>query len=345
MQSNFTKIVQKAWEDYGALIKIKDITDISVRVSTNHVYKITFEDRTFIIAKLSYFGKYEHFVEDHSIINTLSINLPSPFDNFLSRSLMKKGKLYVYRHQNEEVDVWVVFYKPVKIKQLLPARLGEKKIKKLGKQIAYFHKACYSVRNTLLPSSKSVESDILGLLDILKTKKGQLKHGAHESEIKRQADLLFESMIKYETDKIERIPVFVDWNIGNFSVTSTFQLFSRWDYDWFRMSSRILDFYFFARVVSDVGDRTVWSYNISPLMEDRFILFLKSYHKIYPLTEKEIRLLKTTYRFFILNYVIKYGHYFFHEPYAMKLQREAFESYFPSIDTFDADKLLNALGI
>ena len=112
------------------------------------------------------------------------------------------------------------------------------------------------------------------------------------------------------------------------------------------MSSRMLDFYFISRVVSDIGDRTVFTYNIGPLMEDRFILFLKEYHKIYPLTENEIRFLKEVYRFFILNYVVKDGRYFFHEIYASKLQKEAYESYFPSIDTeFDAEKLLTALNI
>ena len=80
-------------------------------------------------------------------------------------------------------------------------------------------------------------------------------------------------------------------------------------------------------------------------MEERFIIFLKAYHKIFPFSENEIRLLKEVYRFFILNYVIKDGRYFFHEIYATKLQREAYESYFPNVDKFDAEKLLKALKI
>jgi hypothetical protein len=44
--------------------------------------------------------------------------------------------------------------------------------------------------------------------------------------------------------------------------------------------------------------------------------------------------------------VIKDGRYFFHEIYASKLQKEAYESYFPRIDKdFDAEKLLKALDI
>jgi hypothetical protein len=142
------------------------------------------------------------------------------------------------------------------------------------------------------------------------------------------------------------IPVFIDWNIGNFSVTNKLELYSRWDYDWFRMSYRMMDFYFFSRVVSDAGDRTVFSYRINTMMEDRFILFLQEYHKVNPLTADEIYFLKEAYRFFILNYVIKDGSYFFSEQYAKKLQAEAFEIYLPSIDTeFNADKLLSALKI
>jgi hypothetical protein len=136
------------------------------------------------------------------------------------------------------------------------------------------------------------------------------------------------------------------WNIGNFSVTGEGKLYSRWDYDWFRVAPRMLDFYFFSRVVSDIGDRTVFSYMPDPLMEDRFLFFMKEYHKTYPLTEIEIRFIKEAYRFFILNYVIKDGRYFFHEMYANKLQKEAYEVYFASIDKiFNAERLLKALKL
>ena len=342
---DFTKIVQDAWEDYDASRKIRSVVDISAMVSTNHVYKVSLENKSFVIAKLSYFGKYEHFVEDHTIINSLSNNLPYPFENLLSRSLIKGNQLFVYHHSDDLIDAWVVFYRPIKIKNRLPRRLDETQIQKLGKEFGQFHKACYSIRNTLLHSSKTLKTDIEHLLEILHSDVGKFEHRGKEAEIEKQSAALFTNLDALGFDAWERIPVFVDWNIGNFSVTSSFKLFSRWDYDWFRISSRMMDFYFLSRVVSDVGDRTVFTYNIGPLMEDRFILFLKSYHKIFPLTEMEIRLLKEVYRFFILNYVIKDGRYFFHEIYATKFQKEAYESYFPSIDQFDAEKLLKALNI
>lgn len=345
MQINFPEIVREAWDNYDPWGKIKTITDISVRVSTNYVYKIDFENRAFVIAKLSYFGKFEHFLEDHTIINSLSNNLPYPYDNTISRSLMLGAETYVYRYKKLGADVWVVFYRPVKVRKRLPARLEEKTIQKLGESVAHFHKACHSVRNTLPPSSKTFKSDIESLKSYLKTSNGKIEHRGRMDELERQSDLLLENTDKLNSDKLHRIPVFVDWNIGNFSVTSSNKIYSRWDYDWFRMSSRMMDFYFFSRVVSDVGDRTVWTYNVDPLQEDRFILFLKSYHSVYPLSETEILSLKEVYRFFILNYVMKEGRYFFHDVYADKLQNEAIDSYFPNIDKFKPEILLRALNL
>jgi len=328
---DFTAIVKEAWDAYDSTREIVRITDISAKVSTNHVYRITFRDRTFIVAKLSYFGKYEHFVEDHTIINSLSNNLPAPFENFLARSLMKGNSLFVYRFQNEILDAWVVFYRPIAIKKRLPRRLDEEQIAKLGEQVAMFHKACNNIRNTLPGSSKTLKVDIDHLLRILETEYGHYEHMMHIDEIKKQSSLFIENSLQLNADEFKKIPVFIDWNIGNFSVSSSSKLFSRWDYDWFRMGSRMLDFYFLSRVVSNVGDRTAFSYNIGPLMEKRFLLFLKSYHEVYPLTEPEIRFLKEAYRFFILNYVIKDGRHFFHEIFALKLQKEAYDIYLPSI--------------
>jgi len=51
---------------------------------------------------------------------------------------------------------------------------------------------------------------------------------------------------------------------------------------------------------------------INPFSFFNWRLFLKNYHEVYPLMEGEIRFLKEAYRFFILNYVIKNGRYFFH---------------------------------
>jgi Ser/Thr protein kinase RdoA (MazF antagonist) len=343
---DYSFIIRKAWEGYDASKTIRDIEDISAMVSTNHVYRITFDDDDIIIAKLSYFGKFEHFKEDHRIIQTLAINLLYPFENFLARSLQKNNRVYIYHHKHGKTDAWVVFYNPTRILQRLPRRLDENHIKKLGQQVGKFHKACSRVKNVLPKSSKTLRTDISALLQQIEADPKQFGTGMQADFLKYHCETFLKNRSKYNMSSFEIIPVFIDWNIGNFSVTPNLDLYSRWDYDWFRMSYRLLDFYFFSRVVSDIGDRTVFSYVINTMMEDRFILFLKEYHKVNPLTADEIRFLKEAYRFFILNYVIKDGKHFFSEQYAKKLQAEAFDIYLPSVDRdFDAEKIIEALKL
>ncbi|HJP32717.1 MAG TPA: hypothetical protein QGF95_19395, partial [Candidatus Latescibacteria bacterium] len=78
---------------------------------------------------------------------------------------------------------------------------------------------------------------------------------------------------------------------------------------------------------------------------DRFLLFLRAYHEVFPLTEAEVRFLPEAYRFFILNYVIKYGQYFFHDIYASRLQKEAYRTYLPQLTRLDVDRLLATLSL
>jgi Ser/Thr protein kinase RdoA (MazF antagonist) len=342
---DFNAIVRSAWDAYDSSRKLLHIEDISAKVSTNHVYRMNLSDKTSIVAKLSYFGRYEHFVEDHSIINSLSNNLPNPFEDVLSRSLMKGSELFVYRHKEGPADVWVVFYRPIKTRHKLPKRLNEEQIVTFGNQMGQFHAACEKVRHTLPPSSKTLMVDIDDLLVYLGTDEGRFEHFMYRDLIIEHAEKFKQNFAHLGADKLTRIPVFMDWNIGNFSVTKTFRLYSRWDYDWFRGSSRMLDFYFFARVVSDIGDRTMFTYNVDILMHERFKLFLRSYHRVNPLSEQEILFLKEAYRFFLLTYVVKYGRFFFHELFANTLQKETFETHLPGLDDqFDASCLMDILN-
>jgi hypothetical protein len=343
---NYPAIIEEAWAGFDSSKTIVNIEDISAKVSTNHVFRIRLDNDDVVIAKLSYFGKYEHFKEDHRIIQALSSNLLFPFENVLAKSLMKNNQVYTYRYQKGLIDTWVVFYNPIRTKEKLPRRLDEDQIKGLAVQMAKLHKACFRANTVLPKSSKKLRTDIQSLLDILETETGEYEHRMHIDFLKEQCATFIKNTNKLGVINFDMMPVFVDWNIGNFSMNENFELYSRWDYDWFRVSTRIMDFYFFSRVVSNIGDRATFSYVIGPLMEDRFMIFLKEYHKIYPLTENEVRFMKEAYRFFILNYVIKYGRYFFHRTYAIRLQKEAYEIYFPSIEKeFDADKILRTLGI
>lgn len=345
VEIDFLSICKQAWVEYDATRPIKKVTDISAKVSTNHVYKIDLMDKSFVIAKLSYFGKYDDFVEDHTIVNILGNNLPYPFDNVLSRSLMKGSDIFIYRHLTSEIDAAVVFYRPVSIKKRPPKRLSEEEIVKLGKEMAKFHKSCYSIRHTLPVGSKSLKRDISLIKSYVQTEKDNWLSEKHKLLILDQCSAYLNSVAKFKFSKKERIPVFIDWNIGNFSVTSSFRLYSRWDYDWFRTSSRVLDFYFLSRVVSDLGDRTLFTYNVHTLGEPRFKTFLKAYHEIFPLSKDEVLMIKEAYRFFILNYVIRHGDYFFNEHHAYKLKKEALDIHLPAIDEFDAMELVEFLEL
>lgn len=340
---DFNTIIRLAWAKFNSNREIEGIEDVSAKVSTNHVFKVSLTGGGFVIAKLSHFGRHEYFVEDHKIINALANNLLFPFDQFIARSLIKGNEVFTYRYKRSGIDVWVVFYNPVRIKKKLPKKLDDKGIRKVGRELARFHLACQSVASELPESSKSMKTDLIDFKNEIISDPDEATHTLYKDEILWQCDLFLENSVKLGYDEMERIPVFVDWNIGNFSVDSRYKFYSRWDYDWFRVSPRAMDFYFWARVVREEGDQTVFSYLIDPLMEENFVMFLKAYHSIYPLTENEILFIKEAYRFFILHYVVRLGNYFFLSHYAQKLINEAFTMYFRNINKFDANVLLKIL--
>jgi len=343
---NLIPIIENGWYSYNPKRCIRKIEDLSVNVSTNKVFKITFKDKTFVFAKVSNFGKFENFKEDHQIINVLANNLERPYDHFLSSSLMKGDQLYLYRHEDEFIDVWMVFYRAVRIKNILPKRLDDEQVRTLGKEVAKFHKICDEMTPVLPLSSKTLIKDIHHLLRRLEKPDSKIRFVGFNELIKEHCHIFLENAIHLGYNHLTKIPVFVDWNIGNFSVRDNNTLFSRWDYDWFRMSSRVLDFYSFSRVCSDIGDKTDFSYTFSQLNEPRFLEFLKEYHKVFPLTHNEILFMKEAYRFFILNYVISNGRFFFSDNYARKLQREAYEQHLPNLDKgFHAEPILKALKL
>jgi Ser/Thr protein kinase RdoA (MazF antagonist) len=344
--TDFTAIVREAWAAYDPSTPALGIEDISAQVSTNHVYKVTLAGRRFVVGKVSYFGKYEHFREDHTIINTLAKTLQPPYTRLLARALRQQGEVFTYRQKGGEIDVWVVFYNPIRIHNRFPRRLEPADIQRFGGEMARFHRACADAVPHLPLSSKTLEWDIRELLERVTTAEWGTATEDERGAIRTQCQLFLAGHEACGAGRFLKMPVFVDWNIGNFSLDDSGALFSRWDYDWFRMSSRMLDFYFFSRVVSDRGDRTTFSYVVDTLTEPRFLLFLKAYHAVYPLEAGEVRFLKEAYRFFILNYVIKYGRHFFRPRYADQLQSEAFTRYFPEVDVrFDADLLLNHLSL
>jgi hypothetical protein len=167
--------------------------------------------------------------------------------------------------------------------------------------------------------------------------------------VRRHAHLFLERLDDLGYDDTPRIPVLIDWNLGNFSVdtdpndSNSFRLFSRWDYDWFRIESRLLDFYFLSRVSSRTGDRTTFTYAPHTLLEPRFKRFLRAYHAEYPLAPEEVLFLKEAYRFFLLNYVVREGRHFFRHDFWQHLLHDAVDVHLPSLDDVDLTPLLAEL--
>jgi len=123
--------------------------------------------------------------------------------------------------------------------------------------------------------------------------------------LKYHCDLFLKNRSKYDMKSSEIIPVFIDWNMATSRSTIVRTLLARGTMigsEWAIVCSIL----FFSRVVSDIGDRTVFSYGII-LWWSRFILFLQEYHKVTRFTDNEIRFMREAYRFLYWNYVIKDG--------------------------------------
>lgn len=322
--------------------EIVSMQDLSPGVSTNYVYRILLQSGEIVYAKWSRFGKFEHFVEDHEIIAAMQELLPPRYTHFLTRTMEHNGRPFIFPSQEGRRDSWVAFYYPIEIKNRLPKRLNEELIGALAHELAYFHLSCSSIARDLPQSTKSTSSEIEALVSYLETD-NKIEPDTR-SLLLQQCDLFLKFNASVHKDAVLNIPVFVDWNIGNFSVTDDCQFYSRWDYDWFRMTSRMMDFYFFARVVSDVGDRSDFTYEIDVMQESRFKLFIKKYHQVFPLSDLDLQMLPQLYRFFLLNYVIKFGNAFFKNYFAKKLELDVLNTHFSSIDDFDWRKLKSVLS-
>ena len=337
--NDYQNIIRYAWRAYDHTREIESIEDISARVSTNTVYKVKLVDGNVVIAKVTLFGSFENFAEDHTIINVLANNLPVRYGDFLSRAMMKGQNLFFHRHIDERQDCWVIFYRPIHIEENPPKRFTLDQVRQLGREMAGLHRDCTLVTNTLPQSSRDMTTDVNALLDRAKT-----DYPEHYELIERQCRTFLENTYRINIHGFRKIPVFIDWNIGNFSVDRMGQLSSRWDYDWFRMSTRVADFYFLSRVVSDAGDKTAFTYEIDRLLEPRFLEFLKAYHAVFPLSRPEVNFIKESYRFFLLNYVLRLGRYFFQPTIAQKLAHDVIHHHLPTIEEkFDVNPILEAL--
>ena len=326
--------------------ELSHVENVSMTVSTNRVYRLHSKAGQELFAKLSSYGSYVHFREDHQLIHQWLTHLRhTAYEHFLAPIAVRDGKPFTFRKNQE----WVAFYHKVPFYDFLPKRLSDGQVDALGRELALFHRESDRVANYMDGSWKSTGSDIGRLYDLLATPEFQHSRGMTEQEadmVRAHCDQFLERAGALGYHRMRRIPVLVDWNITNFSVGldgDGFKFFSRWDYDWFRLEPRVMDFYFCARVVRNEGDRTVFSYTAEPYFEPRFLRFLRAYHQTFPLQETDVLYIREAYRFFLLNYVLRVGEHFFRPDICARLQREAIDDYLPSFDRWDFSQLLEAI--
>ena len=353
--SEYRHALDAAWSDFGDTRSIVGIDDTSPNVSTNSVFRLHLSDGTHVFAKVSSYGSYFLFAEDHDrLFRCTQLIQGTRFENFLAPVLAKTqvgsaDRPYTWYDGN----LWVAFYGEAAKRNMLPPQLNREQSRCLAQEIAHFHLACDSISTEIPATSNSIKSDAIHLLDLLSSPFAPRNFSLPPEHIgvlhRHTHDFLME-LENIHYDAWKRIPVLVDWNLGNFSVdihssaTQPFSLFSRWDYDWFRVESRLLDFYFLSRVSSSTGDRTQWSYSPHTLVEPEFVEFIRAYHEVFPLTEADIRFLPEAYRFFILNYVVREGARFFRPDLCTKFRSNAARSYLPAIEKLDLTPLLRAIA-
>jgi Ser/Thr protein kinase RdoA (MazF antagonist) len=327
------------------------------------VYRVHLDDGQAVIAKFSSYGSYFLFCEDHDRIHRCKRLLyATRYRNFLADALTVRAAPGVAQpgapgdtpdHDPNRVftyydgRLWAAFYEELERKASLPKILTDAQIDCLGREMALFHLECARLAPNVPLTSKSLKSDAIHLLEMVTDRHSAARFALDPDElevVRRHAHEFLTELERISYDYWAKIPVLIDWNLGNFSVDvkpdGQFSFFSRWDYDWFRIEPRMLDFYFLSRVSSSTGDRTHFTYSPHTLVEPRFQRFLAAYHAVYPMTEVEVRFLKECYRFFVLNYVIAEGDHFFVEDLWRRLQKEAVHRYLPLVDALDLTPLL-----
>lgn len=336
--------LEAAWNGYGDPREIESVDEVSADVSTNRVYRLHLEDGSTIISKVSSYGSYFLFYEDHDrLARCARLLRPTRFGGMLAEILTTDGHLYTWYDQH----MWAVFYTDVPRRDALPSVLGVDQIRNLGREMAEFHLACTDIAPALPAGSKTIKSDAIHLLELLESPFAPRNFDLAPESIGilwRHTHQFLERLITVGYDEWTKIPVLIDWNLGNFSVDTrsdgSFRLYSRWDYDWFRIEPRLLDFYFLSRVSSATGDRTQFTYGPHTLVEPTFLEFLDAYCDVSPLSDDELSFLPEVYRFFILNYVIREGARFFRPDLCAMFRRDAVTTYLPALERLDPSPLL-----
>ena len=105
---DYAQIIKLAWKEFdGDRHEIKGVFDVSAQVSTNHVYKISFYLREPVFAKLSEYGNFEDFREDHIIYNDGKARgkpFPDLFNNAIRVLGIAKEQITVFEDSTSGID-------------------------------------------------------------------------------------------------------------------------------------------------------------------------------------------------------------------------------------------------
>jgi len=322
--------------------RLASVEDISVHISTNRVYRLRCEEGSGVVAKVTSYGSFVHFRQDHERILRWTERLAGTrWSDFLARVIARDGRPCLHR----DGPSWVAFYEEVERGEALPRVLSEAEIENLAEEIAHFHRACLRAARHIDPTWKTPGSDLALLRDQLEQAawcEAREIGPAAAGFLREHCDAFLLNADALGFHRMRQLPVLVDWNLGNFGVRRSrrgFRLLHRWDYDWFRIAPRTFDFYFLSRVSSQIGDRTRFTYGVGPLFEPRFARFLRAYHAVLPLRREDLLFVREAVRFFLLNYVIRQGENFFQPELCERLRREVIELHLPELEAADFSAL------
>ena len=338
-------IVAEGWDAWGDPRKLIGVDEISAAVSTNRVYRLRLEDGGTAVCTVSSYGSFVHFRQDHERIHQWCRGMRrTPWDGMLADVFHHDDTPFVHRAG----PAWLAFYEDVGAGEPLPPILGEEDIASLAREMARLHDA--SAKLGLPPTWKTLGADIAVLRE-------RLEHPAwcnardigpaSASFLRDHCDAFLWNTERSGYHGFRKLPVLVDWNLGNFAISRTgdgLRIASRWDYDWFRIEPRVLDFFFLARVVSARGDQSHFTYDLDSFADPRFALFVRSYHEVSPLSPAEIAFLVEAARFFLLNYTVLEAEHFFRPELCDGLRRDAVELHLPALADLELSALLDAIA-
>ena len=124
--------IEAALQALDPHFRVQRVDNVSMMVSTNRVYRLHAESGQELFAKLSSYGSYVHFREDHQLIHQWATHLRhTPYEHFLAPIATLDGRPFTFRSGQE----WVAFYHKVPFYDFLPKCLSDGQVEALGRDV------------------------------------------------------------------------------------------------------------------------------------------------------------------------------------------------------------------